>query len=813
MELRSAKGEFIFQYEKTQKKGKCDNCYRYSSLPVACRCKAAFYCSAECMSGDKKYHLLKCDAKEDALEYKETDKSVMGEAGLQNLGNTCYMNSGLQCLSNTTLLSRYFLSDLYVKDINLDNPLGSRGEVVDAYARLIKALWYGTEYVITPYSFKQTFGKHHTSFEGLSQQDSQEFVSTLMDSLHEDLNRVKVKPYIENKTTVDPEDNSMADEAWYNHLARNQSVIVDLMHGQYKSVVHCPNCKKYSVAFDPFSSITLPLPSSKQRLIKFTYVPYNLSRGVIKGAVKVDKKATVDGVREKVGELLKVKKYGASYVLLSANTFDRYLCREQKSKIISKYNSQLYIQEINPKYFTDEVEKKVTELVKSRNGLATEESKGKEINSTNNPEVKKAEVSGPTDDWRTARNTCPIKDHDDDNNGLSHDLLRVCVNVYTTANYSYWSKAFSERRTFNRLIYAKRSHSLRQLHLEVFAYLRPLFDSALESEGLSFAARMSDEELFDKLFGGVEESELPYELRVVNVAKRLLVFGAKCFFCGNAECENCLVPLTENVKVQDLLDRMGPEPVKNDYYYFEHRFYNADKREFELEVRFNVDKKYWKGDLTLLDKTTEDINTTSMADKEEEITVDTCLSQFSNCETLDEDNLWYCTTCNDSVKASKRMEILRCPPILVLHLKRFKVKENAIFGKTSTRLNVLVNFPLRDLDLSPYIKKYEKPPIYDLYAVSNHYGSIDFGHYTAFAINRGVWHEYDDSGVSKVTEDNVCTSAAYVLFYRLRGMTDDVDLKLLEQKIPEGHAIKELPIGGKEAVSYTHLTLPTNREV
>ena len=66
--------------------------------------------------------------------------------------------------------------------------------------------------------------------------------------------------------------------------------------------------------------------------------------------------------------------------------------------------------------------------------------------------------------------------------------------------------------------------------------------------------------------------------------------------------------------------------------------------------------------------------------------------------------------------------------------------------------------------------------IYDLYGVSNHYGSLNGGHYTAFCKNpiAGKWYEFDDSQVSKVgnspaeVQEGVCTKAAYVLFYRLR---------------------------------------------
>jgi ubiquitin carboxyl-terminal hydrolase 4/11/15 len=60
----------------------------------------------------------------------------------------------------------------------------------------------------------------------------------------------------------------------------------------------------------------------------------------------------------------------------------------------------------------------------------------------------------------------------------------------------------------------------------------------------------------------------------------------------------------------------------------------------------------------------------------------------------------------------------------------------------------------------------EKPILYDLYAVSNHFGNMGFGHYTAYVKNKENWYQMDDRNVSKINENDVSGSQCYVLFYK-----------------------------------------------
>jgi len=245
----------------------CAACGAHAAETKCSRCVLKVnYCHRECQQDHWKVHRRRCG--KDPVQLAEA-----GRVGLNNLGNTCFMNSAIQCLSHVTPLSRTFLSGRYKLDLNESNPLGTGGKLALAYGEVLQDLWWNTRGSTSPFSLKRAIARFAPRFAGFGQHDAQEFLAYLLDGLHEDLNRIRKAPYVEMPDVSDGQDMAVAGaRAWIAHCKRNDSIVLDTLYGQFKSTCVCPSCEKVSVSFDAFNHVSLEIPQSRSAPIRVEIV-------------------------------------------------------------------------------------------------------------------------------------------------------------------------------------------------------------------------------------------------------------------------------------------------------------------------------------------------------------------------------------------------------------------------------------------------------------------------------------------------------------------------------------------------------------
>jgi len=149
------------------------------------------------------------------------------------------------------------------------------------------------------------------------------------------------------------------------------------------------------------------------------------------------------------------------------------------------------------------------------------------------------------------------------------------------------------------------------------------------------------------------------------------------------------------------------------------------------------------------------------------VNLDACIDAFVSEEVLPKSEAWFCRVCKDHKCARKKFDLWMLPDNLIVHLKRFNYDRHY-----RDKIETYVDFPTEALDLGKWLVNDDekKDAVYDLYAVSNHYGGLGGGHYTAFTKNLidGSWYSMDDSSSTLVDKEAVKTKAAYVLFYTRR---------------------------------------------
>lgn len=604
------------------------------------------------------------------------ESGSLGLTGLQNLGNTCFMNSALQCLAHTPKLVDYFLGD-YNKEINHDNPLGMDGEIALAFGDLLRKLWAPGATPVAPRTFKAKLSRFAPQFNGFNQHDSQELLAFLLDGLHEDLNRVKLKPYVEARDGDGRPDEDVADEYWWNHLARNDSIIVDVCQGQYRSTLVCPVCKKVSVTFDPFMYLSLPLPSTTMRTMTLTVID-------------------TDGSSTPTVVTVSVPKYGKSEDLIQALTTACSLPADDTLLVAEIYNHQII------RFLEDPADS--LSLIRDEDRLVA---------------------------YRLPKDT---------------EKAATVVFMHQEMEGQYvHGKLGSGWKAFGIPLVARICNEINGSH--IYNLYTKLLQPFL----------MPNEEDLD----GQGSSESTQSETVVEDAANLV--------CTESN---------DDAKVAN--GEGGDLPADTEF-----QFYLTDEkgivRNSKIEMaepltstilpkRLNVvvswtEKQTEIYDTVLLDTAPEIFKSGSLVKRpQESVSLYRCLEAFLKEEPLGPQDMWYCPGCKQHQQATKKLDLWRLPEILVIHLKRFSYSRY-----TKNKLETFVDFPIDDLDLTKYIANKNSQPSchFVLYAISNHYGSLGGGHYTAFVHHGGGrWYDFDDSNVYPIPEEKIKTSAAYVLFYR-----------------------------------------------
>uniref|UniRef100_A0A8C1C617 Ubiquitin carboxyl-terminal hydrolase n=2 Tax=Cyprinus carpio TaxID=7962 RepID=A0A8C1C617_CYPCA len=603
-----------------------------------------------------------------SYSYRES-AAQPGLCGLSNLGNTCFMNSALQCLSNTPPLTEYFLEDRYEAEINRENPLGMRGEIAEAYADLVKQMWLSRSSYVAPRTFKTQVGRFAPQFSGYQQQDSQELLAFLLDGLHEDLNRVKKKPYLALRDAEGRPDEIVAKEAWANHRLRNDSIIVDIFHGLFKSTLVCPECSKVSVTFDPFCYLTLPLPMKKDRTMEVFLVRTDPQFRPMQYRVVVPKMGVVADLCSALAKLSGVP---------SENMVVADVYNHRFHKIYKRDDGLNHIMEKDDIFVFEEDSEKMNLPVYFRERHA-KHSGGS---------------SGTMLFGQPLLITVPRQN-------LTVDTLyeRVLERIGLVLCFSGLSQFYTNTNLI--LLYAFVSGDEEAMDHQESPEPENSHSDTVDGE------EDSEPENGPNSSGGKSFTSRPklFSFSMVNSYGTANISSLP--FDGN------LLKLTISLQAYDKHDSM----------------LHAQKKKTTVALR-------------------------------------ECIELFTTMETLGEHDPWYCPTCKKHQQATKKFDLWSLPRILVVHLKRFSYNRC-----WRDKLDTVVDFPIRDLNMSEFVCDPKADPyVYDLIAVSNHYGGMGGGHYTAYGKNKvdGKWYYFDDSSVSSATEDQIVTKAAYVLFYQRR---------------------------------------------
>lgn len=707
-----------------------------------------------------------------------------GKCGFKNLGNSCYMNSALQCIVHSKEIFDHFImlnETVDNKDVEDEEDLEIkyRKSLLNSFLKLLKDIWIknGSENsniinVLDPTEIRENFVKLYSEFDNKLQHDCHEFITYLLDSLHQSLNRVdnkfnRIADDISNKRISLTK--TLSSVYHSSHKKFNDSLIVDIFYGQLKSTITCSNCNEKRVTFDPFSSLGLSIPVEYK--IHIYVMRKNLKNYKI--ILNVNEELHYFQIKRLIEDYFEIKIFNYCFYYVFNNTLKKIILdNNEKISDLSKRNSFLFFNEfeafssISNKNEKSSSRKKIDEKeyygLESR-GLS-ESRRYKTLNdqsnlsnlslsnedSNNNLKVKrKVSFRKNSDDKKEAKKVFVIINFKFDKQGV---FSNTNLNSFTDNDYLKTLNSNSlENLTFPRVIFFNENDHLelindyleREANIYSLSPYKILMDNSMNYE------KISEVNLVDDSSGILKES---------------VKTQISCDFCNkqNMYC-NCLFDrIKQNISLSSIFKlKDNGQPILS----------------FSI---IYLNKQNIK--LNLLNTC---IDSTQKQKSKKIMNIYNLLDFFTSEEEISSYNCDFCS--NPEVKAFRKLEINRLPKILVLQLKRFLYKVENSYNKKSNKYtqrvveeknDKLIEF-YKSLDVSKYmtLKKdmsninsseidHYKNKNFELFAVCNHIGKSNSGHYTALSKHHllNQWFEFDDKQVKKY-EDNVVTKNAYLLFF------------------------------------------------